>query len=681
MGSISEMAWYDAPMRCLVSLLARVTVCLLLTATVVSAAEPSGAPVLEPPDTLRLEGVPPIPVSVKDALAPYEDLRRAILEDWHPTERRLLIRTRFADTFQLHELDRPGGVRTQVTFFDARVPFGTYRPGRPAQILFTLDEAGKPLSDLWLLDRKTARERLIFDGGEGVLGDPLWSPDGDRVAFTHTVRNGTDFDLWVLDPDGEAPTRPAAELEGRWFVTAWSPDGERILLTERVSSLESRLHMFDRDDGSLTPVAGHEPDHAPEWSGGEIAPDGRTLYTLATEEYRHLVRLDLETGKIEPLTPQLPADVERFDLSDDGTVLAFFVNQDGASQLYLMHTRSGYGLPRPELPVGEAYGLEIRPGGREVAFAIHWAGSFGDVFTWDPIHRRFVRWTESETGILPPESFTEARVARFPTFDEAAPGTPRTLTAVVYPPDPQRHSGPRPVLLWIHGGPSDQARPGFLGSLAYLVQELGIAVVYPNVRGSTGFGAGFEALDDGRLREDAVSDVGAVLDWIESEPGLDASRVMAAGGSYGGFLALRALTDYPQRLQCGFSWAGIVDFVSFLETTRDDRADDRRREYGDERDPEMRKFLRDISPLNRAAQIGAPLLVAAGANDTVVPVSQADLLVERVRAEGVEVWYVVAENEGHAYRRKSNLDYLRPVLVEFIRRCLAPSEATGPDAG
>lgn len=644
---------------------------ILLAASVASATEPPAAPVLEPPETLRLEGVPPIPATVKDDLAPYEDLRRVLVEDWHPTERKLLIRTRFADTYQLHEIDRPGGMRTQLTFFDARVPYGTYRPSRPSQILFTLDETGAPLSDLWLLDRKTGRERLVFDGGDGVLRSHLWSPDGDLAAFTHTRRNGVDFDLWLLDPDGEAPTAPAKELSGSWYVTAWSPDGGEIVLTERISSQESRLYLFHRNDGRLEPLAGHKDGQPAEWDGGAFSPDGRFLYTTATDEYRRLVRLDLETGTAEPLTAQISQDVERFDLSDDGRMLAFFTNDGGASRLHLVDTESGYGLPTPSrLPVGDAYGLAIRPGGREVAFTIHWAGSFGDLFTWDPVHRRFVRWTQSEMGPLPPERFTEARVARFPTFDD------RTLSAVVYPPDPERHPGPRPVLLWMHGGPSDQSRPGFLGSLAYVVNELGIAVVYPNVRGSTGFGATFEALDNGRLRNDTVRDLEAVLDWIGADPAFNASRVLLAGGSYGGFLALRGLTDFPDRLRCGFSWAGIVDFNSFLETTREDRADDRRQEYGDERDPEMRRFLEDISPLHRASRIRAPLLVAAGANDTVVPMSQADLLVERVRAEGVPVWYVVAENEGHAYRRKSNLDYLRPVLMEFIRRCLLTENLT-----
>jgi dipeptidyl aminopeptidase/acylaminoacyl peptidase len=226
------------------------------------------------------------------------------------------------------------------------------------------------------------------------------------------------------------------------------------------------------------------------------------------------------------------------------------------------------------------------------------------------------------------------------------------------------------VLIRLHGGPESQAKPGFSGTWSYLVNELGVAFLRPNVRGSTGYGREYRNLDNGRLREDSVRDVSALLDWIAEQPDLDDARVGVYGGSYGGYMVLASLIHESERLRCGVDYVGISNFVTFLENTKPYRQDLRRVEYGDERDPEMREFLLSISPTSRADEIAVPLLVVQGANDPRVPESESTQIVEEVRSGGLEVWYLLARDEGHGFRKKDNRDTMTNVMMLFLQRFL-----------
>ncbi len=375
-----------------------------------------------------------------------------------------------------------------------------------------------------------------------------------------------------------------------------------------------------------------------------------------------------------------PWDVEGFDVADDGSLLAYFTNEEGFGKLHLLETASGREMPAPELPQGVADSLAFRPGSREVAFRLSWARSPSDVYSYDPEARRLDRWTESEVGGLDASRFAVPELVRFPTFDETAPGTRRTIPAWVYRPSAERFPGPRPVLVSIHGGPEGQSRPGFQSANNYLIDEKGIVVIFPNVRGSTGYGKTYGGLDNATKREDSVKDIGALLDWIATQPDLDASRVMVSGGSYGGYMVLASLVHYSDRLCCASESVGISDFTTFLENTQEYRRDLRRAEYGDERLPEMRAFFERISPRRQAAKIRRPLVVAQGANDPRVPLSESEEIVKAVEANGAAVWYVVGKNEGHGFAKKPNVDYLQAVIFEFMERHLLAPRVAAPAA-
>ncbi|NES74112.1 MAG: S9 family peptidase, partial [Okeania sp. SIO2D1] len=260
-------------------------------------------------------------------------------------------------------------------------------------------------------------------------------------------------------------------------------------------------------------------------------------------------------------------------------------------------------------------------------------------------------------------NFAQPELIRWPSFDN------RQISGFLYRP-PTKFTGKRPVIINIHGGPESQYRPTFLGRQNYYLDELGVAIIFPNVRGSSGYGKTFLQLDNGYLREDAVKDIGTLLEWIATQPDLDKERILVSGGSYGGYMSLAVATKYSEKIRAAIDLVGISNFVTFLERTEDYRRDLRRVEYGDERDPKMRQFLLDISPLNNADKITKPLFVVHGQNDPRVPVTEAQQIAKTVADNGVPLWYLVAKDEGHGFAKKKNNDFLFYATVMFIKEHL-----------
>jgi len=668
--------------RVVAALAAGVLLALQLpNAPVLRAAEPNAgqaAAMVPVPATIIAKNVPPVPRDHVGDLLPYENIRTASFTDWSSTGRRILIRTRFAQSMQLHEVAAPMGFRRQLTFFNDPVINGRTRPGNPDQIVFSLNEGGAENYQMFLLDRKAGTTRRFTDG-KSRYENPSWSHDGKLLAYTSNARNGVDTDLYVADPGVAGSERKVADVKGSWTVLEWSPDDHSVLLLEEISANETYLHWIDVATGTihdLTPRA-KPGETTVSWQTARWDRDGRGLFATSDKdsELLRLVHVDLASGKTTVLSADTPWDVESIDLSDDGTRLAFFTNEDGYSRLHVIDPGTGKPFPSPDLPAGIASGLKFRHGAHEIAFSVSWAQSPADVYSYDIDSRRLERWTESEIGGLNAEQLTVPKLVRFPTFDEVSPGKKRMIPAFVYAPPAGRFKGPRPVYINIHGGPEGQIRPDFGGSYNYFTNELGLVLIEPNVRGSSGYGKTYLKLDNWEKREDSVKDIGALLDWIATQPDLDASRVMVAGGSYGGYMVLATLVHYSPRLRCAFDTVGISNFVTFLENTSEYRRDQRRVEYGDERDPKMRAYLESIAPANHVDKMTRPLLVVQGANDPRVPLAQSDQIVAKVQANGTPVWYLVGTNEGHGFQKKDNSDFQRAVLIEFMRQYLLDQPA------
>ncbi|HEX7929643.1 MAG TPA: prolyl oligopeptidase family serine peptidase, partial [Sphingomicrobium sp.] len=381
-------------------------------------------------------------------------------------------------------------------------------------------------------------------------------------------------------------------------------------------------------------------------------------------DVQRLGRLDPKTGKFTAVTPKSRWDVEEFEFSKEGRTIAYTVNEAGSSRLFLLDVASGQSRQAASLPLGQIYNLDFAPWGA-LGFSMVSAKSPTDAYSLDPQTLAVTRWTQSETGGLDPNLNVEPELIEVKSYDG------ETVSGFLYRPDPAKFPGKRPLLFNIHGGPEGQSRPGFLGRNNYLVNELGIAIFYPNVRGSSGYGKRFVSLDNGPFkREDSVKDIGAFLDRLSADPAIDASRMAETGGSYGGYMCYASAIAYANRFKGALCVVAISNFVTFLENTQSYRRDLRRVEYGDERDPKQRAKLLEISPLRRVSEIKSPLFVVTGANDPRVPKSEADQVVKAVRANGNEVWHLVGENEGHGFAKKENQDYQFWSTLQFWEKTL-----------
>ena len=630
-----------------------------------SACFVSVAGLAQIPDNLVVEGVPAIPREVKEDASRYLEFRAAAVQSWHPTRREMLITTRFADSMQLHLVKAPGGARRQLTFLPEPIASASFQPESGNYVVFSQDQGGGEFYQLYRYDLQDGRIRLLTDGKSRNTGI-RWSESGKWLAYTSTRRNGKDNDIYIIDPAHANTDRLVLQVQGGgWAVQDWSPDESKLLLLEYISVNESYLHLLNLKSSRkelLTPKS----DLKVAYGSARFAKNGQSIFltTDKDSEFQRLCRMDLKSGTLTILTPQIRWDVEEFELSKDGSMIAFITNENGVGALHLLKTRHGKELRAPKLPLGVISNLKWHENDQDLAFNLSSAKSPLDVYSVDVRSGGVDRWTESETGGLNTDSFVDAEIVRIKSFDGTA------LSGFLYRPDPRLFPGKRPVLISIHGGPESQARPIFQARNNYFLNELGVALFYPNVRGSAGFGKTFLTLDNGFDREDSVKDIGAFIDWIKADARLDGERIAVIGGSYGGFMVLASMTHFSNELRCGVDVVGISSFLSFLRNTQDYRRDLRRAEYGDERDEKMRAFLEQISPMSSVAKIKKPIFVVQGKNDPRVPVSESEQMVKAIRDQGGTAWYLMAKDEGHGFAKKRNNDFQFLATILFLQQFL-----------
>ncbi len=635
---------------------------------------PGGAPLREERGNLVLDGVPPHSPAIAEAVDRWMAGRGAAFRDFLP-DGSILVGTRFGEAEQLHRVAAPLGAREQLTFSPepiggARVPAG----GPASGFVFLSDRGGNENAQLTWFSLTDRSQRLLTDG-RSRHGSPVWSRDGRRLAFHGNGRDPASQDVWITDVAAGSAPQLLVTAQGRsWSPLDWSPDDARLLLLDYTSVTEARLFIVDVATAALTPVPiappGTDPAKAADLrsgiGGARFSLDGSGVWVIADAggEFRQMLYVDLATGRSRSLSADLPWDIEDFDLSPDGRLLAMVANVDGFSRLRLLDLGAATEVPVRGLPDGLIGGIAFDRTGNRLGMTIESAQSPRDAWTWEVATGTATRWTRSEVGPVDPARFVPAQLVRYPTWDREG-GRPRQIPAFVYRP---ATPGPHPVVIDIHGGPEGQSRPGFSAWTQFLVNELGYVVIAPNVRGSTGYGRRYTELDNGMLRQDSVRDIGSLLVWIAAQRDLDASRVVVTGGSYGGYMVLASLVNYGDRLRGGIDVVGISNFVTFLRNTSAYRRDLRRAEYGDERDPRMRAFLERISPLTNAGMIRKPLLVVQGLNDPRVPASESEQLVEKVRAARGEVWYLAAKDEGHGFRKKGNRDFYLKTAATFLEK-------------
>ena len=622
------------------------------------------------PAAITATGVPLVPSELVERLRRYQNVRSAVFSGWSPDGRGMLVRTRFGNTDQLQRGGVPGGRRHQLTFFDEPAS-GRYLPGEhDGALMLTMSRGGDENYQVYVMGtHETGEIQRLSDGkSRNVLG-PIRS-DGLFAIIHSTQRNGRDTDLYIADPHRPGEMTLLLETSGEyWRAMDWTRDGSTLLINHYVSINETYPALLDVATGQKKriPIPGTRPA---AHGAMAFAPDGRSAY-IATDtngEFRQLARVDLKTMTYDFLTEKLPWNVTDVTVEPGLGMVAFATNEDGASGLYLLVGRS---YRRYDLPLGLVGGLEFSPDGTQLGFTLSRPDSPSDAWSMRLPDGKLTRWTYSEVGGLDEDSFVVPDRIRYKTFDG------RQIPAYVFRPAGASKQAPAPVLIHIHGGPESLYRPRFSSLDQFYLNELGVAVIRPNVRGSAGYGKTYVRLDNGLKREDSVKDIGALLDWIETQPDLDSKRVAVYGGSYGGYMVLGSLVHFSDRLKCGVDIVGIASFESFLKNTKSYRRDLRRAEYGDERKPELQEFFRRIDPVHNAGKIKASLLVAHGVNDPRVPFSEAEAIVPKVRANRQTVWTVYASNEGHGFRKKANRDYVSAAVVMFLRRHLIGEGARG----
>ena len=623
------------------------------------------------------ENIPAIPAELVERLNRYQNTRGAYLAGW-TKDGCLLVSTRFAETYQAHRVCQPLGMREQLTFYPE--PVGELVPA-PAQawrdgFVFGKDKGGDEFDQLYWFDYATRSTTLLTDGKNSQNGSVVLNHDGSLMAYSSTARNGADTDVWVRDTrTGQA--RTVVTECGSWRALDFSPDGKQLLVSKYVSVSESYPGAVDLETGKLElfPVDGGKA----AFGDFRFAPNGnsppKAVYFVSDEplhgkpsEFRTLRYHEWGSGRLEQISAG-DWDVDSFRISADGKYLAYTSNEDGIDRLHVVTLPAHAEVELPELPIGATGSFDFSPDGQRIALHRNTATSPSDAYVIDLATKKLQRWTQSEVGGLDASKFIAPTLIRYPTFDNVN-GKPRTIPAFLYLPAKAAAGGKYPVVINIHGGPEGQSFPTFNPTAQFLANELGVAMLVPNVRGSSGYGKTYLSLDNAEKREDSVRDIGALLDWIAQQPALDAGRVGVMGGSYGGYMVLASLMHYSDRIRAGIDLVGISDFTTFLNNTESYRRDLRRAEYGDEREPAMQAVFDRISPLKNASKIKSPLFVAQGRNDPRVPYTEAEQIVKAVRGNGQPVWYLLYDDEGHGFQKKANSDWFGAASILFWQQNL-----------
>lgn len=663
------------PMRPAIALLCAA---LLAACQTTNQAPPTAGTFLTPPPALTLSGVPPVPAALAERVGRYTDFRGAGLVDWSPDGARLLVSFREGNVTQLHVADGPGRPLRPITRAPEPTRSGAFLPADADIVVFERDAGGNEATQVYRLDLASGTETRLTEPGRRYDLGPfnaagtavlISSVPLDRTAAGGNAERGGALatELALVDPRTQS-RRLVATLPGiGWWPLDVAPDDRAALVLRFRSISDSEVWRVDMASGERTrllPPAGEPPAL---YASARFAADGRRLF-VATDrgtEFRHAYRFDPASGAFEGVTTSIPWDVSGLSVARDRTRLSVVTNEGGRGVARVFDAQSLREIARADRAGANVTSALLAPGGDRLALAVTSSASPSEVEVFDVRAARSAVWAPADTAGIDTSVFQPTEIVQWTSFDG------RTVSGLLTRP-PKSFAGKRPVLIEVHGGPEAQASIGFNGRYNFLINELGIALLEPNVRGSTGFGKTFHTLDNGMLREDSVKDLGAALDWIARQPDLDASRVVVQGGSYGGYMTLAAAVHYSDRLRGAAPAVGISNFVSFLERTESYRRDLRRAEYGDERDPAMRAFFGRISPLAQADRIRVPLLVLHGRNDPRVPVQEAEQIVATVRSRGVPVWSVIAENEGHGFGKKENADYAFYVRTLFLEKFLLP---------
>ncbi|MXV61710.1 prolyl oligopeptidase family serine peptidase [Natronorubrum sp. JWXQ-INN-674] len=598
----------------------------------------------------------------------YLNIRSAYGTSFGPDGDRLSFLMDTTGTAQVWTLEDPRSWPEQRTFYDERVTFASWSPERP-ELIFGMDEGGNERAQLFKLDGKTGKIENLTAMPDAKHRWGGWSHDGERFAFASNRRDESVFDIYVQDRD---ETGDEAELvyegDGWLSLSGWSPDDSRLLVSQAYSNFDQDLYVLDlaSDEPGLEHLTPHEGDV--RYQSASWAPGGEGIYLVTDEgdaDTLYLAYLDLEDGDLETVTDGDGWNVGGIALDDETGRFVYSRNVEGYTDLTIGEFNADdptafETFPEPDLPGGISGGVSFDPDAERFALSTTGDTVNTNVFVVDIETGETKRWTDAPTAGIPRDSFDESELVHIESFDGLE--VPGFLTLPDDDGTADSDDGV-PVIVDIHGGPESQRRPSFSSVKQYFLDQ-GYGYFEPNVRGSSGYGADYAALDDVEKRMDSVADIEACVEWLQAHPAVDPDRIVAKGGSYGGFMVLAALTEYPDLWAAGIDIVGIANFVTFLENTGDWRRELREAEYGSLE--EDREFLAEISPTNNIEHIDSPLFVLHGENDPRVPVGEAEQIVEQAAEQGVPVRKLIFDDEGHGFSKLENRIEAYNAIVDFL---------------
>ncbi|MBN2134252.1 MAG: prolyl oligopeptidase family serine peptidase [Acidobacteria bacterium] len=623
---------------------------------------------LAKPDTIITEQMPAIPMKWLQKIGPYMQIGENSFVDWDPRGEGMIISAQAGNTRQLFFLEKPGGNKKQLTNFNDPVTFARFNPNPDKKyFIYSRDEQGKENYQYYKYDLSTGESTLLTDG-KGNNRFLRFNRQGTLIAFGNSNRTGKMHDVYVMNPEvpGQMKMVFKSKDQSFYYPSGFSIDGKSLIVTEQYELNKTRTYIVDLKDYSVN-LLNHKNS------------DGKSLYLYHTNadnsfyyggsymnrDFLSLIKYNAKTGEVIALSKE-NWDVEKFTFSNDLSKAAYVVNENGFASLYILDLKTEQRTRVESIPVGIIENPSINSINGNIAFSLSGPRMSKDVFEYDIMSGKTVRWTTGETNGLDISRFSEPELIEYPTFDKVD-GKPRHIPALYYKPNTASNK-PFPVMIQIHGGPENQFRPEFQPNISFIVNGMGIAVIAPNVRGSSGYGKEYANLDNREKRWDAVKDIGALLEWIKTRPELDSNRICLIGGSYGGFMVLASMCEYSDSVTCGVDFFGISSFNTFMRSLPEDKLNSSREEYGDERFLEA--FFKKISPLANAHKINKPLFVIQGKNDPRVPSSESEQILKTVRKNGVSAWYLLATNEGHGFEKMDNVIYMGGAIIEFLEQHL-----------
>jgi dipeptidyl aminopeptidase/acylaminoacyl peptidase len=611
---------------------------------------------------IEVQGVPPVPASLAAEVAPYSQIYGLPLAGWDPIKREIWLKGLSSVTW-ISSVKSPGASpETSSIYIQSPGIYEVYFQPQYKYLAYTKDTDGNENFQLYLYEIDGGNSKQLSDG-KSRNTEPVWSIAGDQIAYSSSPLGSVGVNLRVLNPFDSKTDRLLVQSSGSYLKAyGWSPDDKYIVFCDFLSNTTSTLWLIDVSTGKKV-LLSPQKDEPEFYDFPQFTKDGKGVIVLTNHDsdVRRIARIDLASHKFTYIPSDSKWDVDEFQISPDGRNVAFTTNDDGVSRLHLFDLTSKE-ITAPTIPLGVVSDLKWHSNSTDLAFNFKSPRAANDVYAINLSTGKVELWAKSVTNDVDIQKFSLPEIICWTSFDK------RTISGFLYRP-PAKFTGKRPVIIDIHGGPEEQYRPTFGYEHNYFLNELGVVKIYPNVRGSSGYGKNFLKLDNGLRREDAIKDIGVLLDWIKAQPDLDAERVMVEGASYGGYLALSIAYVYSDRIRGAISDSGISNLATFVERTEGWRRGLQRSEFGDERDETMKQFMERIAPLNNAQKIKKPLLLIQGQNDPRVPASDTAKLVAATK-DRIPVWYVLAKNEGHGFAQLSNRNYRLYATILFVKEFL-----------